>query len=105
MSAQHDEYQQEHSANNHKRKANFLPWMIVAILASLLVFNYLGTPGSNGLSLNGFSWLPVLLGLACPLMMLFMMFGHGHGGSGNESDQHTGHGGCCGHQPRKTSEK
>jgi hypothetical protein len=40
-------------------------------------------------------YLFLLLVLACPLMMIFMMRGHGHGGHG-QSEGHTGHGGCHG---------
>ena len=35
------------------------------------------------------SWLPLLVALACPLMMIFMMRGMKHG----DHDQHVGHGG------------
>ena len=40
-------------------------------------------------------YLFLLLVLACPLMMIFMMRGHGHGGHG-QSEGRTGHGGCHG---------
>ena len=38
-------------------------------------------------------YLFLLLVLACPLMMIFMMRGHGHGASHGQSG-HTGHAGC-----------
>ena len=41
-------------------------------------------------------YLFLLLVLACPLMMFFMMRGgHGHGhGAGHDADSHAGHAGC-----------
>lgn len=38
-------------------------------------------------------YLFLLLVLACPLMMVFMMRGHGHG-AGHGKSGHTGHAGC-----------
>ena len=35
-----------------------------------------------------------LILLACPLMMIFMMRGHGHGASHDERAGHSGHVGC-----------
>lgn len=77
-------------------KSNWLPWLLVAGMGILLLLNYLG----NTINTSA-KWLPALVALICPLMMLFMMFGmgHSHHGSGH-SHQETGtegdqQNGCC----------
>lgn len=100
------------------RKTNWLPWMIVAGMGILLLYQYIGTPASSANAAvpfsRGITWLPLLAGLICPLMMLFMMSGHGHGNDNNQSganDQEnpngkSSHGGCCGgHQTNKGAGK
>lgn len=110
---ENDDNQQNYSNNTPEksRKTNWLPWLLAAGLGVLLVFQYIGAPGSTGSTAvaysNGFRWLPILAGLICPLMMLFMMSGHTHGGNhANRNDQggqngSSGQGGCCGgHQTK-----
>lgn len=80
---------------NHRR-SNWLPWSLVAGMGILLLLNYLGNPINTSVK-----WLPTLIALACPLMMIFMMFGMGHGHNGsNHSHQEAGsemgqHHACC----------
>jgi len=110
---ENDNTKQDYSNNNTSektRKTNWLPWILVAVMGALLALQYLGNSGttvSTVLFSNGFNWLPLLAGLACPLMMLFMMSGHSHGtnhSSGNDQDNQngsSGRGGCCGgHQTK-----
>lgn len=80
MSLKHEDHNEEASSVSKRRTYSWFPWLMVIILGSMLIFNYLGSPGSNGLSFNGLGWLPILAGLACPLMMLLMMSGHLMGG-------------------------
>jgi DUF2933 family protein len=35
--------------------------------------------------------VPIVFALACPLMMIFMMRGHGHGAHGHGAHGHAGH--------------
>ena len=46
------------------------------------------------------SFLPFVLILACPLMMVFMM--KGMGGAHSRTEDHTGHG--CEHDPARSSD-
>lgn len=82
--------------HNHQQKTGSgsrLPWLLAAVLGTLLLFQYFGT----GNALSGFQW-STLLSLICPLMMLFMMFGHKHSQDGG--------GGCCGgHQTNENIKK
>jgi amino acid transporter len=104
-----EDHKENHSQNNvcngsTERKINFIPWLLVAIMGVLLMSNYFGGTETIGSSLNRFNWLPLLLTLACPLMMVFMMFGHGHGShqdNGSNQNANSGHGGCCGGQANK----
>lgn len=110
-----EDHKENHSQNNGdkapmERKISFIPWLLVAIMGVLLISNYFGGTETVGSSLKGITWLPLLLTLACPLMMLFMMFGmHAHGShqdNGSSQVAHSGHGGCCaGHQVNKQPEK
>lgn len=83
------------------KKTNWLPWGLAAVMGVLLAYQYTGTSGTAT------SWIPLLAGLICPLMMLFMMFGLGHGHcNSNHSQEQNGvkQGGCCdGHQKKQTS--
>ena len=45
-----------------------------------------------------FAYLPFLIFLACPLMMVFMMRGMDHGGGGSHAGCHGGHGSHESHQ-------
>lgn len=79
---------------------NCLPWMLVFGLAAWLLADNLGIIG-GGSTISGSNWFPWLMGLICPLMMLFMMFGHGHRHNDKDGE---GHSSCCsGHQPEKES--
>ncbi|MEA4924650.1 MAG: DUF2933 domain-containing protein [Syntrophomonadaceae bacterium] len=96
----HDDHKpndSDHKASGKAGPNNWLPWMLVAVMGGLLVLQYLGNAGSAAGTVplaNGFKWLPILAGLACPLMMLFMMSGHGRHADSN--DQGEQNGGCCG---------
>lgn len=79
---------------NH-RKSNWLPWLLVAGMGILLLLNYLGNPINTSVK-----WIPTLIALVCPLMMLLMMFGMGHGHHGSvhshqDAGTETGQHGCC----------
>lgn len=94
-------------ATNHQSpnsgRTNWLPWALVVGLGLALMYQLIEGGGPN-LSVTGISWLPLLAGLLCPLMMLFMMSGHGHGGhssSGSNEQQNNTHGGCCGGNHKK----
>lgn len=109
-----EDYKENHSQNNcdtasKGRKLNFIPWLLVGIMGVLLLSNYFGGTETVGSSLKGVTWLPLLLSLACPLMMLFMMFGmHAHGSNqdnGSNQNVHSGHGCCGGRQVNKEPEK
>lgn len=82
-------------------KTNWLPWLLVGGMAVLLAFKYLDLAGTTGTSASGFNWLTLAFAAICPLMMMFMMFGHGNhsnnGGAQNQ-DGHSGQGCCGGHQ-------
>jgi amino acid transporter len=101
MSFQYGDHKENHSQNNGyngsmERKTNLIPWLLAAIMGVLLISNYFGGTGTIGSSLKTVAWLPVLLSLVCPLMMLFMMFGmHAHGShqdNGSNQNAHSGHG-------------
>ena len=68
-----------------------LPWLVgaAAVVAVLIA---IGAPLA--------AWLPFVFVLACPLMMIVMMWGMGamHGGG----EDHTGHG--CEHDPNRRVE-
>lgn len=77
--------------SQNRPKTNWLPWLLTAGMAILLILNYSGTK----VGLSG-RWLPSLLTLVCPLMMLIMMFGMGHHRTGSSHDQESaGHHSCC----------
>lgn len=104
-------FQEEPNNEKKPRSINWLPWLLVAVMGGLLLFNYFDTPGtsgiSTGISTSGYSWLSLLLVLACPLMMVFMMSGHGsschrHSDENQEDHSaHAGHKGCCSGQTAK----
>lgn len=99
-----DEQSHNHM-HNHEQKAgngSRLPWLLVIVLGALLVFQYFGTgTAANSSILNGFQWSSLLF-LLCPLMMVFMMFGHNHSGGGEDE---SGSGGCCGGHQHGSNEK
>lgn len=101
MSLQYEDHQENHSQSNGsmRRKINLIPWLLVIIMGVLLISNYYDGTLTISNSLKTIAWLPLLLSLVCPLMMLLMMFGmRGHGcHQDNGSNQNVhGHGGCCG---------
>lgn len=59
---------------NHK---GHLKWMAITALAIFFILILMGKPAGEA--------LPLGIALACPLMMVMMMFGGGHAGHG----QHT----------------
>lgn len=80
---------------------NCIPWMLVFGLAAWLLADNLGITGGSS-TVSGGSWLPWLMGLICPLMMLFMMFGHGHRHNDKDGESHRDS--CCGgHHQQKES--
>jgi len=107
QSEDHKETNPQNTGSNYLMGGltKWLPWTLVGIMGIYLLSNNFGNTQTIVSSLNGFSLLSILLPLICPLMMLFMMFGHRHGSQqDNNSSQnaHSGHGGCCGgHQTDK----
>ncbi|MFA4831178.1 MAG: DUF2933 domain-containing protein [Patescibacteria group bacterium] len=71
-------------------KLSTLLAICAAVIAAIIILPRI-FPGLGG----NFVWL---LLLACPLMHLFMMKGHGHGANDaqadNHSDNHSGHADC-----------
>lgn len=102
--------EEKHNNEQKVRSINWFPWLLAIVMGGLMLSKYIDPTGTTGISTSGYSWLSLLLVLICPLMMFFMMSGHGnscHRSTGNEQENHNAHDdhkGCCGgHMEKKNS--
>lgn len=78
----HDHQSPNQLPTKKNSTGRILVWLGVLGVALYLIWNVLSTPGIGAQLGKALSWLSFL---ACPIMMLFMMRGHGeHHGDGQD---------------------